>query len=93
MLAGMRASINISLPGPIREWVEAQVAVGGFGTASEYFRHLLRTEQQRLLREQIDRTLQESLDSGPSTPMTAADWQRLRREGRKRIAAKKRKRP
>ena len=92
MLAGMRASINVSLPQPMKQWVEAQVAAGGFGTASEYFRHLLRAEQQRLLREQIDRTLHESLDSGPSTPMTAEDWQRIRREGRKRIAAKKRKR-
>jgi antitoxin ParD1/3/4 len=92
MLPGMRASINISLPEPLKEWIEAQVAAGGYGTASEYVRHLLREDQRRRLREQIDRTLHESLDSGPSTPMTAADWERIRREGRKRIAAKKRKR-
>jgi antitoxin ParD1/3/4 len=84
--------MNISLPEPLKEWVEAQVSTGGFGTASEYVRHLLREEQQRRLREQIDRSLHESLDSGPSTPMTDADWERVRREGRKRIAAKRRKR-
>ncbi len=89
----MRASLNISLPQPLKDWVEAQVAAGGFGTASEYVRHLLREEQQRRLREQIDRTLHESLDSGPSTPMTAENWEHIRREGRERIAAKKRKRP
>jgi antitoxin ParD1/3/4 len=82
--------MNISLPEPMKQWVEAQVAAGGYGTASEYFCHLLRAEQQRLLREQIDRTLHESLDSGPSTPMTAEDWERIRRAGRMRIAAKKR---
>jgi antitoxin ParD1/3/4 len=84
--------MNISLPEPLKEWVDSQVAAGGYGTASEYVRQLLRNEQQRRLRDQIDRTLHESLDSGPSTPMTAADWERIRREGRKRIAAKKRKR-
>jgi antitoxin ParD1/3/4 len=84
--------MNISLPEPLKEWVDSQVAAGGYGTASEYVRQLLRDEQQRRLRDQIDRTLLESLDSGPSTPMTADDWDRIRREGRKRIAAKKRKR-
>ncbi len=84
--------MNISLPEPLKDWVDSQVAAGGYGTASEYVRHLLREEQRRLLREQIDRALVESLESGPSTPMTAADWDRIRREGKKRIAGKKRKR-
>lgn len=84
--------MNISLPEPLKEWVETRVANGGYGTASEFVRHLLREDQQRRLREQIDRILHESLDGGPSTPMTAADWERIRRDGRKRIAAKKRKR-
>jgi hypothetical protein len=42
--------------------------------------------------DRIDESLTAALDSGPSTPMTAADLDRIRREGRKRIAAKKRKR-
>lgn len=84
--------MNVSLPEPLKMWVDSQVADGGYGTASEYVRQLLRNEQQRQLREHIDRTLHESLDSGPSTPMTADDWNRIRREGRKRIAAKRRKR-
>jgi hypothetical protein len=43
------------------------------------------------LRDEIEQTLQKALDSGPSTPMTAADWARIRRLGKKRIAAKRRK--
>jgi antitoxin ParD1/3/4 len=82
--------MNISLPQPLKEWVEGQVAAGGYGTASEYFRQLLRAEQQRQLREQIDDQLHQALDSGEATPMTPQDWDRIRREGRKRIAAKKR---
>jgi antitoxin ParD1/3/4 len=88
----MRASVNISLPQAMKEWVEAQVAAGGYGTTSEFVHQLLRAEQQRQVREQIDRTLHEALDGGPATPMTPTDWERIRREGRKRIAAKKRKR-
>jgi antitoxin ParD1/3/4 len=83
--------MNISLPQPLKEWVEAQVAAGSYGTTSEYFRQLLRAEQQRQVREQIDDTLHAAMDSGESTPMTRKDWDRIRREGRKRIAAKKRK--
>ncbi len=86
----MRATLNISLPERLKEWVEAQVAEGGYATASEYIRQLLRTEQRRETRRQIEDNLHEALDSGPSTPMTPADWHSIRREGRKRIAAKKR---
>ncbi len=82
--------MNISLPPALREWVEEQLATGGFGTASEYFRHLVRRERQRLLRQQIEHNLHEALDSGESTPMTAADWKRIRREGRRRIAKRRR---
>lgn len=84
--------MNISLPEPLKDWVDSQVAAGGYATASQYVRQILREEQQRRLREQIDGALHDSLDSGPSTPMTAKDWEHIRREGRKRIAAKKRKR-
>jgi antitoxin ParD1/3/4 len=89
----MRASLNVSLPQPMRDWIESQVAAGGYGTASEFIRQLLRAEQQRQLRHGIDANLLDALDSGEPTPMTEDDWQRLRREGRKRLAAKKRGRP
>jgi hypothetical protein len=51
-----------------------------------------RAERFGRLREQIDRTLHEALDGVPATPMTPADWDRIRREGKKRIAMKKRQR-
>ena len=40
-------SMNISLPDSMRTYVEEQVANGGYSTASEYFRELVRNEQQR----------------------------------------------
>jgi len=86
----MRTSINISLPPALKDWVEAQVAAGGYGTTSEFFRQLLRAEKQRQLREQIDENLHSALDGGEATSMSKKDWEGIRREGRKRIAAKKR---
>lgn len=81
--------MNISLPPPMKKWVEEQVAAGGFETASEFFRQLVREEQQRRVRREIEDNLHAALQSGEATPMTPADWERLRREGRKRIARKR----
>lgn len=90
-IGGMKTSISISLPEALKNWVDEQVAAGGFRTTREFFRHVLREEQQRRLRQEIDRRLHEALDSGPATPMTKVDWEKIRREGRKRLAVKKRK--
>jgi antitoxin ParD1/3/4 len=84
----MRATMNISLPESMKQWVEQQAARRGYGTVSEYFRSLLREEQERLLRQQVEENLHAALNSGESTPMTPSDWKRLRREGRKRLARK-----
>ena len=41
------------------------------------------------LRDKIDAALVEGIESGPSTPMTAQDWDDIRREGRRRLAKRK----
>jgi antitoxin ParD1/3/4 len=92
MLKNMRASMNISLPESMKQWVDAQVENGGYGTASEFIRELLRQEQKRRARAQIDANLLDALDSGKSEPMTAKEWEEVRREGHKLAASRKRKR-
>ena len=52
-----QSSMNISLPDSMRRWVEEQVETEGFGTASEFFRSLVREAQQRKVHEQLDRKL------------------------------------
>ena len=42
-------SLNISLPGALREYVEGQVASGDWGTPSEYVRELIRQDKERRL--------------------------------------------
>lgn len=50
----------------MKEWVEQQIASEGYGTASEYFRALVREEQKRRAHEELDRKLIEALNSGQS---------------------------
>lgn len=40
-------TMNISLPDPLKAFVEQQVAQGGYGTSSEYIRELIRKDQDR----------------------------------------------
>jgi antitoxin ParD1/3/4 len=41
------ATMNISLPHPMKEWVEAQAQTGRFSNVSDYVRDLIRREQDR----------------------------------------------
>lgn len=48
----MRAILNISLPKPMVEEIEAEVTLGNFATKSEFFRHILRFwKEEKLSRE------------------------------------------
>jgi antitoxin ParD1/3/4 len=61
------ATMNISLPDALRDYVERQVAERGYGTTSEYVRDLIRRDQQR-------DTLRAALLGGAASPqLTEAD--------------------
>jgi len=78
--------MNISLPKALREFVEAQVANGDYGTASEYVRGLIRDAQKRQAQAELEAKLLEGLNSGPATPMTAQDWEDMRQRLHRRLA-------
>jgi len=42
-------SLNISLPEPLKQYVEGQVASGDWGAPSEYIRELIRQDKERRL--------------------------------------------
>ena len=81
-------SMNISLPEPLRDFVDAQVQTGGYGTASEYFRELLREAQKQKAQERLEELLLEGLNSSAGE-MTSQDWQDIRQEVRARLALRK----
>lgn len=80
------ASMNISFPKALRVFVERQVTEGGFASASEYVRMLVR-RQKELESEALERALVEGIESGPAAPMTARDWAALRRRAAGRRGA------
>jgi antitoxin ParD1/3/4 len=83
--------MNISLPVPLKSWIEQQVAERGYSTASEFVRDVLRREQEQAIRQAIDARLVQAIESGESTPMTAKDWKHVRTEGLKRVRGRRKK--
>ena len=41
-----RTTMNVSLPGTMRAWVEARVKAGSYANASDYVRDLIRHDQE-----------------------------------------------
>jgi antitoxin ParD1/3/4 len=58
------AILNISLPDPMREWIDAQVRGGEYANASDYIRDLIRHDQRQ--REALSLALIEAEESGVS---------------------------
>ena len=67
-------TMNISLPEPMRAYVEQQVAQGGYSTASEYIRQLVREDQKRAAKQRLESLLMEGIESGPSVEITDEYW-------------------
>ena len=61
------ATMNVSLPDQMKEWVEEQVKTGRYGNSSDYVRDLVRKDQERAEAvEEFDQLIREGLDSGIS---------------------------
>src|SRR4051812_5121338 len=72
-------AITISLPYPVKEFVETQAVREGFGSVSEYLQSVIRQVQRRHARQELEAKLLEGLE-GPVVEMTLEDWRSLRRE-------------
>jgi antitoxin ParD1/3/4 len=70
-------SLNISLPEPLKVFVEEQVSKGGYSAASEYLRELIREAQRRSDRQELEGKLLAGLRT-PTSEMTADEWAALR---------------
>ncbi|NMA96723.1 MAG: type II toxin-antitoxin system ParD family antitoxin [Phyllobacteriaceae bacterium] len=58
------ATMNISLPAAMKDWVEQQVATGRYANSSDVIRDLVRKEQERAERKaEFDRLVEEGLNS------------------------------
>ena len=74
------ATMNISLPAPMRDWVERQIKSGQYSNYSDYVRDLIRKDQQRAARIQaLQQAITAGVDSGSAG---ALDMDEIKREAR-----------
>ena len=68
------ATMNISLPDSLKDFVDEQVAERGYSTSSEYVRELIRKDKDR---EHVRKLLLEGAASPPAGPADDAYFDRL----------------
>ena len=77
------STMNISLPESLKQFVDTQVQVRGYGTSSEYVRELIRKEQDR---QQLRGLLLAGAASAPTEPVDARHFDALRASLRSRAS-------
>ncbi|MHB1109950.1 MAG: type II toxin-antitoxin system ParD family antitoxin [Devosia sp.] len=83
------ATMNISLPDKMKEWVERQIATGRYANASDYVRDLVRRDEDHAkalaeLRREVDK----GLASGISDKSLDEVFAEARRRGRAALKAR-----
>jgi len=79
------ATMNISLPDELKQFIDDQVSQHGYGSTSEYLRELIRKQRDV---EKLRGMLLEGLNSGPATPQEPDFFDRMRERARARAAGK-----
>ena len=78
------ASLNISLPQSLKDFVEHRVKEVGCSTPSEYLRTLVREDRKRRAQEKLEALLLEGLNSGEPVEVNEGFWKEMRQELAKR---------
>jgi antitoxin ParD1/3/4 len=61
------ATMNVSLPDRMKDWVEAQAQTGRYSNASDYVRDLIRRDQERAdTLQELQKRITEGVESGVS---------------------------
>lgn len=66
------ATMNVSLPDPMRDWVEAQIKTGRYANASDYMRDLIRRDQEA--KDALIEALEKGVASGISRRTIGDAW-------------------
>ncbi len=69
------SSLNISLPKPMKDFIETRVQEDHYSTPSEYVRALVREDQKRREQQKLEAMLIESLQSGEAIDVTPEFWE------------------
>jgi len=84
-------SMNISLPDPLKQFVDGQIAEGRYSSASEYVRELIRADEKRKADDRLETLLLDGLNSAESA-LSREDWSDLRAAALAKVEARKKRR-
>jgi antitoxin ParD1/3/4 len=80
------ATMNISLPDPLKHFVDEEVREGGFSSTSDYVRDLIRQRQRAKAVEHLRQLIAEGFASGSAGEVTEETFAQMRQELRERHA-------
>ncbi|MDN5869745.1 MAG: type II toxin-antitoxin system ParD family antitoxin [Nitrococcus sp.] len=78
------ATMNVSLPEPMKRWVEKQTQSGRYSNASDYVRDLIRRDQDRATKIAY---MQDLVTEGLNSGLGSRTMAELREEARKQSSA------
>lgn len=81
-------SMNISLPEPLKQFVDGRISTRRYSSVNVYVRELIRADEKRKAEEQLEAKLLEGL-SGAESELTLADWTAIRKESLAKAEARK----
>lgn len=75
------ATMNVSLPDAMKEWVESRTRDGQFSNSSDYVRHLIRRDRERAAAiAEIQQAVDEGIASGEPEPFDFSAFKARMRE-------------
>ena len=79
------ATMNISVPDPMKDWVQSQVNTGTYANTSDYVRDLIRQDQEN--RNKIQ-ALQKAITAGLESGVSNKSFDEIIEEARKSLKDK-----
>ena len=76
------ATMNVSLPDPMKSWVERQSSEGRYANSSDYVRDLIRRDQ---VRSEAVARMQALVDEGLASGMGRRSMAQIKAEARSRV--------
>jgi len=77
-------SVTVSISDSLKEFVDGQISIGMYESVDDYVAKLIREDQKHKAQERLEELLQEGMNSGTATEMTALDWDELRARAHQR---------
>ena len=71
------ATMNISLPDSLKEYVKERMEEEHYGNASDYIRSLIREDQKRRDEKKLEQMLLEGVRSGPGMEIGSKEWEKF----------------